>query len=109
MALKHVLSSSIDLLKNKWVNILSDNKNVMSVLQIDRQKSELQELNLDMHDICKQEHLEMHPECTAREGNTTADSLSRRVAVMIGLGNGGFSKCWTKMGSPYFRKVCIAY
>ena len=52
-AVKRVLSSNIDLLRNKRVIILSDNKNVMSVLQIGRRKSELQELALDMHNICK--------------------------------------------------------
>ena len=49
----------------------------MSVLQIGSRKSELQKLALDMHDICKQEHIEMHPEWIPREGNTKADSLSR--------------------------------
>ena len=76
-AVKRVLSSNIDLLRNKKVKILSDNKNVMSVLQIGSRKSELQELALDMHDICKQEHIEMHPEWIPRAGNTKADSLSR--------------------------------
>ena len=74
---KRVLNSNVSLLRKKKVKILSDNKNVSSVLQIGNRKSDLQTIALDMHELCKQEHIEICPEWIPRGDNVLADTLSR--------------------------------
>ena len=59
--MKRVLNSNVSLLRNKKVKILSDNKNVSSVLQIGARKSDMQTIALDMHELCKREHIEIYP------------------------------------------------
>ena len=76
-AVKRVLNSNVSLLRNKKVKILSDNKNVSSVLQIGSRKSDLQAIALDMHELCKREHIEIYPEWIPRGDNILADTLSR--------------------------------
>ena len=50
-AVKPVLISNVGNLRNKRIKVLSDNKNVTSILQIGSRKPELQRQALDMHEI----------------------------------------------------------
>ncbi|MEW8545049.1 MAG: reverse transcriptase domain-containing protein [Candidatus Thiodiazotropha sp.] len=76
-AVRRVLQSNVKMLRNKSIKVLSDNKNVGSVLQIGSRKSDLQVLALDVHHICKREGITIYPDWIPRGGNLQADNLSR--------------------------------
>ena len=61
-AVKRVFSSNVESLRNKRVKILSDNRNVSSILQIGSRKSDLQRQALDMYEICKKGCIVICPE-----------------------------------------------
>ena len=72
---KRVLISNEGILRNK--KVLSDNKNVTSILQIGSRKPELQRQTLGMHEICNKECIIVSPNWIGRQSNTTADALIR--------------------------------
>lgn len=76
-AVRRVLHSNVEILRNKRVKLLSDNKNVSSVLQIGSRKSDLQKLALDTYHICEKGSIVISPEWIPREDNVRADNLSR--------------------------------
>ena len=76
-AVRRVLQSNVEILRNKHVKLLSDNKNVSSVLQIGSRQSDLQKLALDTYHICEKESIIISPEWIPREDNIRADNLSR--------------------------------
>ena len=49
---RRVINSNIEILQHKKVKVFSDNKNVMSVLQIGSSKKNLQNISCDVNDIC---------------------------------------------------------
>ena len=74
---RRVINSNIEILQHKKVKVFSDNKNVMSVLQIGSSKNDLQNISCDVNDICELHDIKISPEWIPRDQNQKADDLSR--------------------------------
>ena len=71
------MQSNITDIKGKKVKVFSDNKNVQSVLKIGSRKEALQNIAMEVSEICDQNKIEMSVEWIPRSLNEKADHLSR--------------------------------
>ena len=65
-AVKRVMHSNITDIKGKKVKVFSDNKNVQSVLKIGSRKEALQNIAMEVNEICNQNEIEMSVEWIPR-------------------------------------------
>ena len=76
-ALNRVLKSYGDVLKRKSVKLLSDNKNVKSILLNGSKRGDLQGIALQVNEFCMKNDICIYPEWIPRDQNQLADHLSR--------------------------------
>ena len=76
-ALSRVLKSYGDMLKRKSVKVLSDNKNVKSILLNGTKREDLQGIALQVNEFCIKNDICIYPEWIPRDQNQMADHLSR--------------------------------
>ena len=74
---RRVINGNNEILQQKKVKVFSDNKNVMSVLQIGSSKNDLQNISCDVNDICERHDIKISLEWIPRDQNQKADDLSR--------------------------------
>ncbi|CAG2185810.1 unnamed protein product [Mytilus edulis] len=66
-------------LDNKSVSINSDNKNVPHILKVGSKKSILQNIAVDIHNICSEKNITLNSKWLPRADNQYADKLSRNT------------------------------
>ncbi|MEW8547530.1 MAG: DNA N-6-adenine-methyltransferase, partial [Candidatus Thiodiazotropha sp.] len=76
-AAKRIMASNVDHLRGKSVRVLSDNKNVESVLQAGSQKEDLQKVALEVNRFCDDNQINLSVAWIPRSLNEKADYLSR--------------------------------
>lgn len=76
---KRVLVNNLDSFEGKKLKVFSDNKNVKSILSSGSRKKELQEIAMNVYDLCKERGITLIPEWIPRDENQRADYLSRCV------------------------------
>ena len=72
-----VIHSKSDDLSNSIVKVVSDNKNVSHILQVGSKKPDLQDIAVNIHEVCEQNRISIQPAWVPRHQNKVADSLSR--------------------------------
>ena len=77
LAVKYVLQSYGDLLKNQNIQLNSDNMAATRILVVGSSKPHLQNLALDIFQQCIQKSIKLSPEWIPRELNRDADFLSK--------------------------------
>ena len=76
-AVNKVIQSNSNNLKNSFVKIYSDNKNVKYILLNGSRVSNIHESAIELNTLCEQEGIILCPEWIPREKNEKADHLSR--------------------------------
>jgi hypothetical protein len=76
-AVKRVVKSHGDTLKNSYVKVYSDNKNVKSVLLNGSRNSYIHDIAVGLNKFCEEKNIVLCPEWIPRENNTISDYLSR--------------------------------
>ena len=78
-SVKRVVQSSTDLLSNSFVNIITDNKNVPTILKIGSKKPYLQDVSMNFTNVCKVNNISYKCKWLPRCKNEKADLLSRQT------------------------------
>lgn len=76
-AVSRIIRSHAGVLKQSVVKIYADNKNVKSVLMNGSNKPDIQNIAINLNNLCERENIIMRPEWIPREENEKADYLSR--------------------------------
>ena len=76
-AVHRVINSNLSELKGCKVKIHTDNKNVDTILRVSSKKTYLQDINMAVHEVCKNQSISVLSEWIPRESNAEADRLSR--------------------------------
>ncbi|CAC5418723.1 unnamed protein product [Mytilus coruscus] len=75
-AVKHILLSMVDILKDKRIKWFSDNQNVVSIVAKGSMKPELQDIALCIFENCLTHHISTDAEWVPRTFNEKADYIS---------------------------------
>lgn len=78
-AVKKVLISLVDFLKDKRVKWFTDNQNVVSIVQKGSTKIHLQDIAIEIYTVCLKNNLSLDVEWIPRAKNDIADYISRIV------------------------------
>ncbi|VDI17095.1 Hypothetical predicted protein [Mytilus galloprovincialis] len=78
-AVKHILLSMVDILKDKRLKWFSDNQNVVSIVAKGSMKPELQEIALCIFENCLTHNISIDAECVPRTFNEKADFISHFI------------------------------
>ena len=73
--IKRILFSKSEILTNRKIKILSDNRNVKSILKAGSMKKDLQIIAIDIYDFCKKHNITIISEWITRHLNERADYL----------------------------------
>ncbi|XP_060595758.1 uncharacterized protein LOC132749862 [Ruditapes philippinarum] len=76
-AVNRVIHSHSNILKNAYVKVFSDNKNVKSVLVNGSKTQNIHSSVVELNTLCEKENIVICPEWIPREDNERADFLSR--------------------------------
>ena len=86
-----VIHSKSDDLSNSTVKVVSENKNVSHILQVGSKKPDLQDIAVNIHEVCELNRLSVQPVWVPRHQNRFADSVSRVADKDVsGLNKEGF-------------------
>ena len=78
-SVKRVVQSSTYLLSKSFVNIITDNKNVPTILKIGSKKPYLQDVSMNFTNVCKVNNISYKCKWLPRSKNVKADLLSRQT------------------------------
>ena len=78
-AVKHILLSMINILKDKHIKWFTDNQNVVSIVAKGSMKTELQSIALCIFQNCMQNNISIDLEWVPRTDNDKADYISRII------------------------------
>ncbi|CAG2202950.1 unnamed protein product [Mytilus edulis] len=78
-AVKHILLSMVDILKDKRIKWFSDNQNVVSIVAKGSMKPELQDIALCIFENCLTHNISIDAEWVPRTFNEKADFISRII------------------------------
>lgn len=77
LAVKNVLLSVAHLLKNETVQWFSDNMNATRIINKGSTKEHLQELAIEVYNLCLKNNIKLYPSWIPRENNKLADRISK--------------------------------
>jgi len=78
-AVKHILLSMVNILKDIRIKWFTDNQNVVGIVAKGSMKLELQDIALCIFDNCVQYNISIDVEWVARTNNDKADYISRII------------------------------
>ena len=79
VAVQRVFVSLLPFLEGKTIKWFSDNKNVVSIVEKGSMKTDLQNIAINIFDMCLANSISLHTEWVPRSENVIADEISRLV------------------------------
>ena len=77
LAIKYCLESFASQIRHESINVRTDNENAAKIITIGSKRPHLQDIAVDIFDICVRNDIRLHPKWIPREQNIIADRISK--------------------------------